>query len=1245
MGQVSPREMLARAEQLELDKLKPTRVQSLNTSPVKMTVPSEDILFQRGIIVTPALLDNIKNDDNDSNEIPPSINSLENNIKDKESTMKQSKSSKKRKRDVQEHRKQELTTNALLAKKGRSNKIDTLIRRYRMSDSEDFKIMKSIVLRDEKTVKQLTQIKRWMVRICPFLTKLDDDILLELANTLSYRSYKFGDEVCNNDMCGIIIEGQVSARVRTRDQVFEEIMKDSQLVYNEIENVVMNGDPLLNILDINNAAEKNLVIAGLFKDIELISNTIFSLISHIQQNHPVLSLSDFKYIFRRYKVAMSHDEIESIFNVIHVDYVGEEELKRRREEEEEALKLKLQEEENKKKERKKMGRVSLFGGVGMKDVKGKKQDEGDNEKEDEDDDDEYADDDFEDEFDDSMEEADNPIPIISSDNFNKWFIVQSKQAKRLLYAILDELNEIYENFLKPPEISIKIEGKSNINNKIKKGRRRKKKETIPDRYDVTRNGFLFIYGEENFEDANETWEHFFAYCKREVSQSKFINWCMKFPEKAKAMLDGKRRYSMESEVKELYDLLQIELEVIMDGDPNDVNNKFVIFLKEIVETQLGDRYYLDDFQAWYLVESEEAIDLAYKYIKLKRIWLGQEIFTFFDSKIKGLVDAKSLQKAFHRLNINIDSQKIKNLLDEFINIKGKNKKTNQIEPDSIYTEEKHVDIMSFCKWFCEYKPLSKVLIKRAFSLLRVKSSGRLLQSKYNSNSNNQNAIAGRIQTPVIAINARTATIASSIFRSIDNSSNGYISIQDLIYTFRKIDYPVKNTLELHKVFSKIDRDGTGVIDENSFVEWFSIGSKYTSFLNVRYLINKIDNDRNPESILNIGSLVGNRWLSDVGGSNYATYKAAIDNTGVLLLSRSSYDNKLREQHRRHLHKIELQLKSDFPDLFKQWSKSRLQRLCENGILQTVQKKGTKIYNEGDVNDAVFFILNGGVSLNTNVILRSTTVIPTVDRSKTLRNVQDRVKKVHLRRLKKGSYFGETGMLVFQMPEKRRLEYEEFRSHNAITTEDNTKIFRIDDEEAIKLLESAGATRTMIQKALFFDKNKVASDYALKRKEKRFLKSSLLMEAPKYAKRRMDAKRKLDKQLAEERKRKSKKRSSKQKRRLTEQRLTISKSMPNLSSIPHLPVISPIVDLNSLKITKSKSVRHAVLLSDNMPFQNAYQQINFKKAKRWFKGEIPRTRFDPKLTWKEDGTLVVSDNYDRTPKKAFPKMVEFDDDKM
>ena len=42
------------------------------------------------------------------------------------------------------------------------------------------------------------------------------------------------------------------------------------------------------------------------------------------------------------------------------------------------------------------------------------------------------------------------------------------------------------------------------------------------------------------------------------------------------------------------------------------------------------------------------------------------------------------------------------------------------------------------------------------------------------------------------------------------------------------------------------------------------------------------------------------------------------------------------------------------------------------------------------------------------------------------------------------------------------------------------------------------------------------------------------------------------------------------------------------------------------------------------------------------GEIPRTRFNPKLTWNEDGTLEVSDNYDRAPQKPFPKLIQFED---
>jgi len=1232
MGQVSPREMLAKAEQLELEKLKPKRIESFNISPVKNIPPKTDTTCKNVKAPTTIQI-------NTNNSISQSIKPTTELPPQEGRKTKRGKVTNVNKRKVQMSTERKLTTETLLAKKDRTTKIDALIRRYRMSDSEDFKIMKSIILRDEKTDKQLTEIKRWMMRMCPFLNKLDDDLLVELANTLNYRSYNFGDEVCNKDMCGIIIEGQVSARVRTRDQVFEEIMTDSQLIYDEIENIISSGEPLVNILGATNVTEKNLIIEGMFKDINLISNAMYCIINNLNNDQPVTSLPDFIYILRRYKVTMSNDEIENIFHVIHAEYVDEEELKRREDEEERAIQLELEKKEQSDKSRQKIAGVSLFNGLDMTAVKGSKKDDSKNNESDDYDDD-YDDDDFENEFEDSTEPEDTSnSPVISNENFTKWFTLQSKHAKMLLYAILGELHELYENYLKPADIVNKNNDSMNP-----KTQQKRMKKNVTDIYDVTRNGFIFIFGEEKLEDANETWEHFFAYCKKEIDQTKFINWCMKFPTHAKSLLDGKRRCSLEHETKELYELLQINQEILINGDPNDVNNIFFLYLTDIVGREIRPNCNLDEFKDWYLSETEEAVNLAYEYTKLKRIWLGQEMFTFFDSSVNGLINKNVLQKAFQRLNINIEHQKLNILMDELgnANVKLNN---NLVNNDAVDAEERHIDMISFCKWFCDYKPFSKILIKRASLLLSVKSSAKKLHIMYNLKNENKNETYRRIQTPTIRINARTSTIGSSIFRSIDKSAYGHISIQDLIYTFRKLDYPVKNTLELHKVFSAIDVEGTGLIGENAFVEWFSIGNKYTSFLNVRYLINKIDNDRNPETFLNTGSLVGNRWLSDIGGPNYATYKAAIDGTGVLLIPRSAYDSKLKEQQKRHLHKIEVQLKTDFADLFNQWSKSRLQRLCENGKLEIFKKQGSTIYEEGDVNNAVYFILSGGISLNTKVILRSTTVIPTADRSKTLRNIKDTVKRVHLRKLKRGSYFGETGMIFFQKQANRRVEYEEFRSHNATSTEDNTKIFCINDEEAARLLDSAGAIRTMLKTALFFDKNKVAADYALKRKEKRFLKSSLLMEAPKYAKRRMDAKRKLDKALAEERKRKSKARSSTNKRRLTEQRLTISKSMPNLPSIPHLPVLSPVIDINSLKVTKNKSARHAVLLSDNMPFQHSYQQINFKKAKRWFQGEIPRTRFDPKLSWKEDGTLEVSNNYNRSPKKAFPKMLKFDDDKI
>ena len=36
-------------------------------------------------------------------------------------------------------------------------------------------------------------------------------------------------------------------------------------------------------------------------------------------------------------------------------------------------------------------------------------------------------------------------------------------------------------------------------------------------------------------------------------------------------------------------------------------------MKNVVENNLGHKYYLDDFKFWYISENEEVIDLAYKF--------------------------------------------------------------------------------------------------------------------------------------------------------------------------------------------------------------------------------------------------------------------------------------------------------------------------------------------------------------------------------------------------------------------------------------------------------------------------------------------------------------------------------------------------------------------------------------------------------------------------------------------------------
>lgn len=1218
MGQVSPRAMLEKAEQLELDKLKPTRIKSLNTSPVK--VPAEN-LSSRWDMLTPAYQK--VHSESVLEEQMDAVETFDKNlikVNQKKSKLKHV----KRKKKVQKRKRAEITTEELLARKDRTSKIDALIRRYRVSDSETFKIMQSVIMRTDKTEKELAQIKRWMLRICPFLEKLDADLVLQLANLLSYSSYKYGEEVCNINMCGIIVEGKVSARTRTQDEVFQDMMRESQVAYDDIEESLKHGEPLLNVLTANNTEAHHSVIESFYRDVPSISGSLFHLISHLQ-DRPISVESDFLYTLRRYNVQLKRSDIETIFAKVHVNYLDEDEKQNILAEKEAMKTRQIQVEKDKAKAKKETSNINLFGNIDVKTAQVSKGSDTEDDYADDDFEDDYADDDFEnDDFEEEQDkctarESNVDLCVISEPNFKKWFAAHSAESRVLMHALLDELSEIYHNFLKPKVYADR--------NEYSKVAARKTNIQSIDQLEMAREGFFFLCGEHKSEKLNETWEHFIHSSNGDICQNEFIMWCLKFPEKARLLLDGKRRCKMDSEVNELYDLIKSKGLTMSNNNPENSNCQFRLYLDNIIIDEFGETPTFDEFKAWYFSESIEAVGLGYEFINLKRIWLGQKIFTFCDVSSCGYITETSFQKALKRLNIRVPPKRLESILSQFSDKeRGKKyiKEANELQST-------HLDISSFCTWFCNYTLFSNILMTRALSLLNTSSRNNTQgEKKYYCS-----------QQGIAASDARTKAIASSIFNGIDAPLKGYISLQEVVYLFKKFDYP-GDVQNLYKALSKIDKQGRGIIDKESFAEWFVIGNELTSFLNIRYLINKIDNERNPEIFLNTGSLVGNRWLSDIGGPNYATYKAASDNTGVILIPRSAYDNRVMEQEQRELRKIAKKLQSTFPLIFQKWSKNRLERFCQHGKAQTIQNGGTIIYQEGDPNTSIYFILDGAVSLYTTIVLRSTTVIPTVDKHKTLKNVQDNVKRVTLRKLRSGHFFGENGVLAFEKSARRKADYEEYHTHNASTTMDDTTLFRVQGEEAMSLLHSSGAARLLLKEALVFDRNKVAADFALKRKQKRFLKSSLLMEAPKYAKRRMDAKRKLDKSLAEARKLKKKQKKLGGQQRLKAQRMTISKSMPALSSIPHLPVVSPIVDYNTLKIKQNKNIRHAVLLSDNMPFQNAYQQINIRRAKRWFQGEIPRTRFNPKLTWNEDGTLEVSDNYDRAPRKPFPKLIQFED---
>ena len=438
---------------------------------------------------------------------------------------------------------------------------------------------------------------------------------------------------------------------------------------------------------------------------------------------------------------------------------------------------------------------------------------------------------------------------------------------------------------------------------------------------------MFLCGEYGTEKSNETWEHFINSSHGDVCQNEFIMWCLKFPGKARLLLDGKRRCKMELEVNELYDLIKSRGLTISNDNPADSNSQFSLYLQNIITDEFGETPTFDDFKAWYFSETIEAVGLGCEFINLKRIWLGQKIFTFCDVSSCGYITEISFRKALERLNISVPSKRLESILSQF---SDKERRKNYIK-EANELPSTRLDISSFCTWFCNYTPFSNVMMKRALSLLNTSSHNNAQREKIYHGS--QQAIA--------ASDARTKAIASSIFNSIDATLKGCIGLQEVVYLFKKLNYP-GDIQNLYKNLSKIDKQGRGIIDEQSFAEWFVIGNELTSFLNIRYLINKIDNERNPEIFLNAGSLVGNRWLSDIGGPNYATYKAASDNTGVILIPRSAYDNRVMEQEQRELRKIAKKLQSTVPLIFQKWSKNRLERFASMAKRKQF-KVGVQVY--------------------------------------------------------------------------------------------------------------------------------------------------------------------------------------------------------------------------------------------------------------------------------------------------------------
>ena len=79
-------------------------------------------------------------------------------------------------------------------------------------------------------------------------------------------------------------------------------------------------------------------------------------------------------------------------------------------------------------------------------------------------------------------ESDVDLCVISESNFMKWFAAHSEKSRLIMHALLDELSEIYYNFLKP-------QGYSDKNEYSKVAARKASSKSI-DQLEIAREGFF-----------------------------------------------------------------------------------------------------------------------------------------------------------------------------------------------------------------------------------------------------------------------------------------------------------------------------------------------------------------------------------------------------------------------------------------------------------------------------------------------------------------------------------------------------------------------------------------------------------------------------------------------------------------------------------------------------------------------------------------------------------------------------------